>query len=132
MKKLFLLIVSFVYFGISTGVTLQVHYCMGKLVNVGLVNKSDSHCDLCGMAKKNGHKGCCHDEQKTVKITQDQNRSTEPVYQVVHAPVAMVETNYPDAAMTARFSSEEKILYFHEPPQVSGLAVYIRNCVFRI
>jgi len=74
MKKLLITITALVYFAVSSGATVNLHYCMGKLMSWDLSAKSKGKCDSCGM-EKTGHKGCCHDEHKQLKVEKDQKVS---------------------------------------------------------
>lgn len=131
MKKFLLGILTIFYFGISTGATLQVHYCMGKVVDFDLVNKNADHCHKCGMKKTSGTKGCCHDEQKVIKLTSDQN-STDAAYQVVHLTSVVIIKHYEELP-AIRVSSLTESNSISDPHfRDSQQAVYIRNCVFRI
>lgn len=131
MKKFLLGILTIFYFGISTGATLQVHYCMGKVVDFDLVNKNADHCHKCGMKKTNCTKGCCHDEQKVIKITSDQN-STDAAYQVVHLTSVAILKHYEELPAIRVSSLTESNSVSNALFRDSQPAVYIRNCVFRI
>ncbi len=132
MKKFLLSILAIIYLGISTGVTLHIHYCMGKLVDIGLVSKSNNRCDKCGMVKVNNHKGCCHDEQKVVKIQQDQNNATTAIHQITQLSSVAVAVNYTDLPAVAVSSLPEENSCFDIPARRPGVAVYIRNYVIRL
>ncbi|MBL0146451.1 MAG: hypothetical protein IPP48_12605 [Chitinophagaceae bacterium] len=67
MKKLLLTITAIIYMAASTGIAMDVHYCMGKLAGVEYFSKVDDKCGRCGM-KEVGKNGCCHDEHKFVKL----------------------------------------------------------------
>jgi hypothetical protein len=132
MKKFLLGILTIFYFGVSTGATLQVHYCMGKMVDVDLVNKDSNHCHKCGMTKMNGKKGCCHDEQKVIKIAGDQN-STDVAYQMVQLPSVAIIKNYAELSAIAISSSlTENNTRSNSLFRDSQAAVYLLNCDFRI
>ncbi len=131
MKKLLLGILTILYFGVSTGATLHVHYCMGKMVGIDLVSKDKDHCHQCGMKIMNGGKGCCHDEQKSIKIANDQN-SPEAAFQLIQLTSVAIVKNYtelPSVLMATLQGDEVNAQSLIRSPQV---AVYIRNCVFRI
>src|SRR5258708_39522872 len=77
MKKFFVFILSLVYLTASTGATVHMHYCMGKLVEWGLQQdpKKKDKCSKCGMKNLANKKGCCKDEQKHIQIEKDQKGS---------------------------------------------------------
>ena len=67
MKKCLATILAVLYFMTSTGATIHMHYCMGKMVSWALWHKHDKKddCKNCSMAKK---KGCCEDKHQTIEI----------------------------------------------------------------
>ena len=119
MKKLLVIILALVHLSASAGVTMHMHYCMGKAAGWGFTSKKDKTCDKCGMAKTNQKgKGCCKDEQKFVKNTIDQKADAVPV-SVFQTPVINLS------------SVTEENPTSNAPPN-RGLAVYLRNRVIRI
>ena len=53
-----------VYFVVSSGFTINRHYCGGKLKTVSLFNQTEKGC--CG--SKKASKGCCHDSKSFIKV----------------------------------------------------------------
>ena len=49
MKKIAVAILAFLYFGVSSGVAMQIHYCMGKKAGVELYGEVNDKCGKCGM-----------------------------------------------------------------------------------
>lgn len=129
MKKFLVAILAFLYISSSTGATVYMHYCMGRLANSGLVHHRAKTCNMCGMENKCND--CCKDENKFFKIQTDQ----EVVAYVFHTmqpfavalPVSFFEMPSVDVSTIA-----EENPISHSPPQSSDVAVYIRNCVFLI
>ncbi len=73
MKRLLTIIIAMSYLCLSIGITVHIHYCMGKIVGASLVEQDeDHHCSHCGMNKTSSKKGCCKDEHKVFKSTNDQ------------------------------------------------------------
>jgi hypothetical protein len=73
MKKLTFAILALLYITTSTGATLNMHYCMGKLADWDLGHSTSKNCGSCGMEKGNERdNGCCKDEQKLIKNETDQ------------------------------------------------------------
>lgn len=132
MKKVVIAIVALFYLAVSSGFTVHMHYCMGKLADWDLGHNKSKTCSKCGM-KKSDEKdnGCCKDEHKFIKNITDQKTSETGFHLIklisVALPVSFVEVP------AASFSSETEInLLSHAPPRSAGVAVYIRNCVFLI
>ena len=73
MKKLLIAIFALLYISTSTGATLHIHYCMGKLADWGLGHNNSKTCGECGMEKsEEKDNGCCKDEHKFIKNDTDQ------------------------------------------------------------
>lgn len=73
MKKFALFILAILYISTSTGATLNMHYCMGKLADWDFGHNTSKNCGSCGMEKGNENdNGCCKDEQKLIKNETDQ------------------------------------------------------------
>ena len=61
MKQFLILILSFTYFASTSGATVYMHYCMGKMVEWNVMGSEKNKCPNCGMDKKE-EKACCKDE----------------------------------------------------------------------
>ncbi len=132
MKKFIVSILAVIYLGSSAGATVHMHYCMGKLADWGIGQINSNTCGNCGMEKSIGKgNGCCRDEQKFLKNSTDQ-KTTESAFSTLQLittafPVSFIEI--PSAYFP--FAAEENPVS-HAPPRSNGVAVYVRNCVFRI
>jgi hypothetical protein len=130
MKKLITSIFILTYFVTSTGAAVQLHYCMNELVSWDVNGKTKANCGECGMEKQ-GHKGCCHDENKLIKIEKDHKVSSAsfdflqlpaPLHTAMNVkqgftPVFNIITFYPSA---------------HAPPKAGKVPIYLFNSLFRI
>jgi hypothetical protein len=129
MKKLIVTILALVYLGTSTGATVSMHYCMGKLVKWTLGHSQQNKCDNCGMEKKNA-KGCCKDEYKQLKAEKDQKAAESvQLMQLASIAIPIFFVEIPSVGFT---SLTEENPFSHAPPRSNEVAAYIRNCVFRI
>ena len=68
MKKVFTIALSLIFFAVSSGIIINMHYCMGKRSGVSYRATAASHCGKCGM----DNTGCCHDDVQLVKLSNDQ------------------------------------------------------------
>jgi hypothetical protein len=130
MKKILVTILALVYLSVSSGATVHVHYCMGKLMNWSLSDKKDGKCGTCGM-QKSVHKGCCQDEQKQLKIEKDQKVS-ETAFQfhtISSVAVAHSYLSLPSIYFLSRISD---IPVAHAPPQPGAVPIFVLNRNFRI
>ena len=126
MKKLLVAILAIIYLGVSSGVAMTIHYCMGKVSSVELLNHSDK-CGKCGM-KSNG--GCCKDEFKIVKLNDSHKLISNDL--TISAPVAIIDnsksifnSNIFSSKITSDFNN-------HSPPVAQVISLNILYSVFRI
>jgi hypothetical protein len=131
MKRILVTILSILYMASATGATVHIHYCMGKLMSAGFVNKQDDRCKRCGMKKATQKKGCCKDEHKTFKTNDHQlaKATFDFSHQLfISAPPAYflyVETVDPSKINTSRLT--------HSPPSCwRKCPIYIQVQDFRI
>jgi hypothetical protein len=127
MRKIIVSILAVFYLASSTGATVHLHYCMGKLINWSLTNEGEK-CAKCGM-KKDG--GCCKDENKFVKNNFDQ-KTAESAISLLPLIASSVPVLFVSLTENYSFSLIEKYPICHAPPLITAGEIYIRNCVFRI
>lgn len=63
------------YFVVSSGFTINTHFCGGKLKTVSLFNQTEKGC--CG--SKKASKGCCHDSKSFIKVKDVQESNSNSV-----------------------------------------------------
>jgi len=130
MKTFLITITALVYLTVSSGATVNLHYCMGKLMSWDLSARSKSKCGSCGM-EKSGHKGCCNDEQKTFKVDKDQ-KVTESSFQflsISSVAIAVTHTELPLIYSSTLLTDNPTA---HAPPRFGGVPIFILNRNFRI
>lgn len=132
MKKFVILILSLLYITTSLGAGINLHYCMGKLVDSSFFSLDKKACSKCGMDKsETDAANCCKDEHKKIKV-QDEHQFTLMVnLQMQAAGTALLGPTYEmqEVRMAAAFHQHP---LSHAPPRTGNLAVFIRNCNFRI
>lgn len=128
MKRPIVLILSIIYLAISSGIVVNIHYCMGKMSSVKLQAWAPNTC-ACG--KKAAPKsGCCKTELKVVKV-QDAQKIAYADH-TLDAPVAVVVRQLNLLQTPFVNSSPAVVPSEHSPPLLSAQDTYLRNCVFRI
>ena len=130
MKRVAATIFLLVYFVTSSGATIQLHYCMDKLVSWSLNSKSKSNCSKCGMEKK-GHKGCCHDESKFVKLDKVHKASAN-YFDFSKFQIQISKATFD---CTEHLYVSNPVLSYpttNAPPLISKAPIYLFNSVFRI
>lgn len=132
MKKSFLSILAFLYVFASTGATVNLHYCMGKLVDKDLWQDKQSTCGKCGMDKsEKSDSDCCKDEHKQLKISNDHIPAVVS-FQEIQLAAIIFPLSCIEAPALLPSSVTEENPNSNAPPLGSGLALHKRNCVFRI
>lgn len=129
MKRLIITILAVFYLGVSSGATVHLHYCMGQLVEWGLVSKNPDKCGKCGM-KTGAAQDCCKDEAKQVKFESDQKISQNS-YQLKALSTDLVFIPYKPESRLTFTALTEKYPFSNAPPE-PHTPVFIRNCNFRI
>ena len=127
MKKFLVTILAFIYLGVSSGIAMNIHYCMGKISAVDLMHNSDK-CGKCGM--KMGPGGCCKDEFKIIKLSDSHKLISNDVS--ISVPVAIVNNNFSLFNSDLAFTDLKAPLKNNSPPQSSGVSLNILHCIFRI
>ncbi len=133
MKKVFVFFLAFIYLAEASGMSLYKHYCMDRLVSWGLTHEG-KNCSSCGMAKNRSsnslYKGCCKDEQKLVKLTDDHKASAcfSPLFLLSQ----VVPNHYTGETTIAVWRTAFSWNCIHAPPFKHKVPFYLFNCVFRI
>jgi hypothetical protein len=128
MKKIYTGILAFIYMAVSSGIALELHYCMGNMAGIELYGSSSDKCGKCGMSEKDT--GCCHDEFKFYKISDSHKNVTNNI-DLAAASVAVV-TDYLVYNWQTTYNIANASVNNHSPPDYTKPEVCIMNCVFRI
>ncbi|MDB5208517.1 MAG: hypothetical protein JWR72_3592 [Flavisolibacter sp.] len=128
MKKLFASILLLIYFTVSTGFVVSIHYCMDKVDSVQLGSNDSDECGKCGMQIEKGG-GCCKDDVKLIQLKVDQ-----PVAKMIVADFSIlfphtIVNHFFDTSFENHSSLEFPIA--HSPP-LHEPDIYLQNCVFRL
>ena len=116
-----------VYFTVSTGFAVSIHYCMDEIDSVQLGAEDDDSCNRCGM--ETGDNNCCRDEVTIHKLETSHMATTamQPDFQV---PVTSLD-HLPLINNPFRNFKPGTPVIAHGPP-LSAQDTYIDLCVFRI
>ena len=126
MKRLLTFIVTIIYFCISSGFVMNVHYCMGKISKVNVEIVPSKTC--CCSTKET--KSCCKTESKFVKLA-DTHQATYADVSII-SPYHIVPVSYAINNANVVSINSELVRNSHSPPLLSPQPIYILNCVFRI
>ncbi|NML22156.1 hypothetical protein HHL16_14835 [Pseudoflavitalea sp. G-6-1-2] len=128
MKKAVIAILAVLYVTVTSGITVNIHYCMGKLASVEYGYDDHDACGLCGMTEQ--REGCCHTEYKLVKVD-DAHQLVPIADHNFQMPVAILpyEIVWIDEAPAKAVQISPS---GNDPPDQHDTPVYLRNCVFRV
>ncbi len=127
MKRFLVLILATLYFAVSSGFTVHVHYCMGHIVETTLVSEDGDthHCDHCGMKKKKGGNGCCKEEAKIVKHTVDHSLVKQLQIPVQELFIVPAVSFLPAPAIAFQAQQSRQSFQAHAPPDPFPCPIYI-------
>jgi hypothetical protein len=129
-KKLVVILLLVFYASASIGATVNLHFCMNKLVGWSLIQSTKKEkCGKCGMVEKKG--GCCKEEKKEIKV------SDEHILSVIHldnfdgvdclvAPTSEYVIRRLCSTLAVQFPAT------NSPPGRTAVPVYILNCAYLI
>jgi hypothetical protein len=126
MKKALVIALASMYLLVSSGVVVNMHYCMGKLASLGIGHHDSKSCSTCGM----DNNGCCKDEVKVVKIQDNQEAAAgfTAIPKMVAEPI-----DWTSLVSMARLAETAPAHHFaHAPPEGDGRSAQSLLCVFRI
>jgi hypothetical protein len=129
MKKWFVSILAILYFTVSSGMVVNIHYCMGKLSKVQLDIAAK---DLCACKKSSSKKkmACCDTKYEVIKIQDDHGSST--VASSVPVPVKDLPPVLYHILVETVVSNVDFNLYQLEKPTYSGPDLLCHNSIFII
>lgn len=127
MKKFITAIIAILYLASSSGVAMDIHYCMGKKSGVEFYGAEAKICGKCGMSEK---KGCCQDKHQFYKI-QDAHKIVSAEDKIdTNSPIFFCVFSQYDCDLYR--SVDDKTFQNHSPPYRTKPSAYIMNCVFRL
>lgn len=130
MKKVFLTIMSFVYLAAASGMSINMHYCMDKLVALGVHDAKE--CPACKTKEKSKKQlscKCCKDEIRQVKLEKDHKAVQTIISKLAPGEVGHSFTSYHTFIIPFQVVTSYNI---NAPPQSSTIPAFLFNCVFRI
>jgi hypothetical protein len=128
MKKLFIILFMLVYGVTSSGMTITLHYCCGKVDDISFSGKQERSCPMGGKHMKNN--SCCKDQQVTAKIAADQQAAAKWL-QVNQDNQGGITSGYFLPYYNSSIVTISRLAR-GTPIPISPVPIFIRNCVFRI
>lgn len=131
MKKLITIILAFFYLASTAGVTLNHHYCGGKLASVNIVFLDTEH--KCGCGSKKMKKGCCKNKTQYLKVNAHQKNNNSIAVPTIKKIEDFFFSLVPNSnTISSAFLNKSKFREAYSTPVVSENPVYLLNQVFRI
>ncbi|MEO5685101.1 MAG: hypothetical protein ABIQ88_20825 [Chitinophagaceae bacterium] len=132
MKKVLAISVAFMYLAITSGLVLQIHYCMGKEIgsSVKFAETTTHTCGECGM--QNAKNKCCHDEVKFIKL-QDVHKQVSVDYQLTPPVATAQEFNLINPSFDFNNIAADEVCNNSPPDDDADTpSIFLLNSVFRI
>lgn len=127
MKKIFLAILTMTYMTVTSGVAMEIHYCMGKKAGIDFYGSGNEKCGRCGMKEKKG--GCCRDEHQFVKLSDSHKNVTNDIHFGISETIVLQD--YPIYAWQTCADVVIARVNNHSPP-LTGADACTLHCVFRL
>ena len=129
MKRFFAILFAVLYTTLTSGVAINVHYCMGKVAGIDLREAPAGKCQLCGKPSKG--MDCCKDEFKFCKVTES-HQAAKALQQ--DFSIAM-NIQLPVRILTVPALPVAKVLTGRDhpdPPEITDNHLFLQNCTFLI
>ncbi len=125
MKKVVVFILAFFYLGLTTGLAVNIHYCMGKIAGVEFNKFENNECATCKTKMP-----CCGHFYHLVKVNDEHQQTASDCK--INVPQVQLNTfgNLIDQ-LTATVQHKVRNTNI-SPPLLSLPDIYLQNCVFRI
>ena len=114
------------YLGLTSGLAVNIHYCMGKIADVQL---NDYHETACKCGKKTAMP-CCNHQYELVKVN-DAHQQVAADFDL-KTPQITLHTFENLVALLLAPQTQQATIANHTPPLLSPPDIYLQNCVFRI
>ena len=125
MKKFLVIVLMLMYGFSSTGMTLHLHYCCGKLDKIDFTPVKEKHC---GAGHKMGKKSCCDNKEVSLQLQSDQNpaKFLNPSFQLPAIKAAQPELLVSNPVTAKNLLPE----VFAPPPLQKNINTLF--CIYRI
>jgi hypothetical protein len=115
---------------LSTGFSVDIHYCMGKRLGASLHWKKNEKCERCGMTEKKG--GCCSDETKFFKLNLPFKSLGSDISIPSFSGITDDCISWDNAKLRCYLISSSNVFQNRSFPNSDGPPIFIRNCNLRL
>ncbi len=127
MKLFFSILFSVFYLTSTSGVSINTHYCGGKIKHISFFKHSEKNC--CG--KKKMSKNCCKDKKAYFKV-----KDTHESNSVLKSPLPFDKTGISTLSVFqyhfSAFNTDRIVLSDHAPPVIYDNPLYLKHKVLLI
>ncbi|HVI45656.1 MAG TPA: hypothetical protein VM802_12335 [Chitinophaga sp.] len=129
MKRFLAIFFAMLYTLLTSGFSVNMHYCMGKLASVKLQSAPADMCGKCGKPTKG--MDCCKNEFRFCKVTETHQaaKALQTDFQL------STDLTLPVKVLSAPSLSSRTIpafRYLHDPPEPPSNPIFLQNCTFLI
>ena len=117
------------YMAVSSGIAMEIHYCMGERAGVDFYKKNNDKCGRCGMANED-KSGCCSDDHLFLKIHDSHQKVVNTLDFSLQTEA--VSITLPEYDWTLPLKESVAQVNNHAPPDIPQLSARIFHGVFRI
>lgn len=129
MKKMLAICFAVLYTLITSGFTVNMHYCMGELASIDLHDSHNDSCGKCGMPVKGD---CCQDEAKLLKVD-DSQLAAKAFAGLTQSITAVPVTLQPAWLQPAPVQPVlQAWAPLHAPPLIPSVPLFTSHCAFLI
>jgi hypothetical protein len=126
MKRLITFLVAVFYLAVSSGIALQVHYCMDEVAAFTLLPADSDKCDTCGM-KGNS---CCRNEITFIKL-QDAHKQPVIGFEAQSFVSVLPEKVYAVLPAGLVLITKQRFSGISPPPELSRKK-YVLHCRYNV
>ena len=129
MNRIVAFILIIIYVTFTSGLLVNVHYCMGKVASVRI--ESTAAADACNACEQRATMSCCNDHLTVLKVN---DAHIGVVNESSMASVASILLSVFTSNLFAdsNIISDDIILSNISPPPRNAPEIFLRNCNFRI
>ncbi|MEC5142535.1 hypothetical protein [Chitinophaga sp. 212800010-3] len=130
MKRILAIFFALLYTTLTSGVAVNVHYCMGKLAGIEWQETPDGFCQKCKKPAKG--MDCCKNEFKFCKVTESHQaaKTLQPNFSLYQADLQLPVRELPTPVIAVTDAPIGG--YPHDPPDISDTPIFLKNCTFLI
>lgn len=129
MKKVLVSILLISYAFASSGASVDLHYCMGKIIGWDFDYTAKAGCSNCGMQTKPA-KNCCDNKQINPKIDKEQQAAYNNISLSNELTAIVPAFSFLNNAGYSSIVAAQPSI--HGPPLINPASLYLFNCNFRI